>query len=346
MMKIARRFGFLAAVSLVASLSYATPVEIVHGSQKLVLYPETGRFSLLKLAPVGKNRFEPLFDDRNSSSTSFFSVSSNGRVFKLEKKNGRPVVFDKLPDGGKFTFTLTDDFQVVQTVSFVGGAGAEPLGVRVETAVENTSGKPATFACKALFDTSLGESTGLHFSTDIRNRVSTETKFDPSLDPDRYVLSANAPYSLLFALKGPSISTPAAVYAANWDRLNTLAWLPEFVTGRSFNTIYSVNDSALLFVWPEKKLEANESAKYALVLGPSTPELLAYSAEPASQRPGVPVAKASVSADKAVEAEKNELVEQILARIAEINANPSSASDDELAKLNGALDLLLNSVKE
>jgi hypothetical protein len=331
---------------LVAGISSvsAAPAEIVQGNLKLVLYPETGTFSLFQLSEIGKNRFEPLFDDRNSATTTSFYVLSNSRIFKLAKKIGKPVVFQQSGQEASFTFTLTDDFQVVQKFSFVPASGGNPVALRIDTCLENTSGKAGSFALKAVIDTRLGESSGIHFRTDVRSRISAETLFDFSLDPDRYIVSASKNQSLLIPLVGKDVTSPSLVYAANWDRLNTLSWKPDYVAGRSFNTIYSVNDSALLFVWPEKKLEANEQLSITMLLGPETPELISIAHDGKTAAPKIDSAKADPS--KLTAKQRNELVEQILARIAEINANPGSATDDELDRLNATLDVMLKAGRE
>lgn len=337
-MKVAGKFLFVLAGLFFSAFLYAAPVEIVQGSLKLVLYPETGGFSLYQLSAVGKNRYEPLFDDRNSSLTSNFSVLSNGRVFRLAKKPGKPVVFEQTGMDARYIYTLTDDFQVIQSFSFETNTTGQTLALRINTSIENTSGKPSTVAFKAVVDTTLGENGGIHFSTDVQNRISSETCIDPFINPDSYIVSKNNDLSLMLLVSGSRATSPESVYIANWDRLNTLSWKPDYVVGRSFNTVYSVNDSAILYVWPEKTLEANESLQVSMVLGPESDGLIALAGKGASEK--------NATAGKVLtEEERNSLVEQILARIAEIQSNPGSASDEELDQLNVALDLLLQKAR-
>ncbi len=338
---IHRKTGCLVLLSLLfVTLLYSAPLELSGGALKLVLYPDTGSFSILKLSEIGKNRYEPLFEDRNYSTTSWFSVSMNGRIFRLSPKNGKPVVLETTPAGAKFILTLTDDFQAEQEFSFVNDPSSGlPYAVRVETRIENTSGKPATFALKAVFDTMLGESEGIHFFTDFQPRISAETRIVPGLDPDGFIASRNEENSLMFFLYGTGVSVPASVTAANWDRLNTLSWLPDVTAGRSFNTLYAVNDSALLFVWPESPVDANKKISAVVVLGPYS---TAYFKAPATV---MPVDQKTETA-KITVTPKQLLVQQLLARIDEIQANPDSASDEELSKLNDALDSLLSQPTE
>jgi len=331
------------------SFLFAAPVEIIQGSLKLVMYPDKGNFSLYQLSDIGKNRYEPLFEDRNSSITSWFAVQSNGRVFKLEKKTGKPVIFEQTPTGAKYTFTLTDDFQVVQVFSFITSTSTQTvIGVRIDSVIENTSGKDGLFSLKAVFDTNLGETEGIHFFTNLQNRISSETKLEKGTEQDSYIVSKNRTVSLMFLLTGNIATQPEILYVENWDRLNTLTWRPEFVEGRSFNTLYSVNDSALLFVWPEANVSPHDFLNVTMVLGPYTPELVALSRkfESGAAKDSKKDQTNSGTPLTVDNQDQSARVKQILARIAEIQANPSLASDDELEQLNKDLDILLSERKE
>lgn len=316
----------LFAVSIALS-AIAAPTELLSGNLKLVVYPESGAFSLYQLSKVGKNRYEPLFEDRNSGSTSWFSVLSNGRVFSLVPRTGqKPDIFVE-PSLIRFVFTPTEDFQVTQTFTFTSLAADASLALRIDTVIENTSGKTGDFSLKALIDTNLGESNGIQFRTNLRDRVSSETSLDLSLVRDAWIVSAGADSSLMFDFSSWS-PRPSRIMIANWERLKTLGWNPVAVEGRSFNTLYSVNDSALLFIWPTVTLTANKTMTVSMTLGDR-------------DKTDVVSDLADVSAIIGSEGTRNEIIERILARIAEIQQNPDSASDTELEQLNGLLDKYL-----
>lgn len=336
-------------VFLGVSLS-AAGTELSGGAVRLVLYPETGGFALYRLSEVGKNRYMPLYEDRNGASTSWFSALVNGRVYRLSRKFGKPVALEQTAGGYRYTFALDDDFLVTQDFSLVNDpSSGEACAVRVDTTLENTSGKPGSFALKALFDTILGEPNGRHFSTNIRTRVSSETRMRPGIEPDTVILSGDTEQPLMFLLSGNGVTPPEAVYIANWERLKTLSWLPESREGRSFNTLYAVNDSAVLFVWPERKLEPNEALSVSLVLGLHAPGLVArptvYAAVSRTEKTDS-LTPAPKQGTTELDGARMQLVQQLLDRIAEIQANPASASDEELAKLNNALDVMLEQRKE
>jgi len=330
--------------AFVMSASFAaSPFEISRGDLKLVLYPDSGSFSLYKLSDVGKNRYESLFEDRDASATSWFSVLSNGRVFKLTKKVGKPIGFEETPDGAKFIFTLTDDFQAEQEFSFTTASpsGSEPV-VLVETRIENTSGKKGSYALKAFIDTTLGENEGIHFYTDIRNRISAETRLQSGIDRDAWLVSKNQKLALSFLRTGTGLTVPQTIYIANWDRLNTLAWLPEVAEGRSFNTLYSINDSAVLIVWPERDIDPNEKMSIRMIIG-------AWAGNPGEylqdgRTTDTPSGREFADPEKLKNRDYREkAIKDLLDRIAVIEANPDSVSEEALARLNAELDFMLKS---
>ena len=59
-----------------------SPMELVSGSLRLVVFPATGGFCIYDISDVGRQRHIPLFDDRNSAATTFFSVNAGGRLFR------------------------------------------------------------------------------------------------------------------------------------------------------------------------------------------------------------------------------------------------------------------------
>ena len=354
--------GVCAFVFLVTTFSTALPVEISGGDLKLVFYPDVGSFSLYQISNIGKYRYEPLFEDRNDSASTWFSVISNGRIFKLARRTGKPVEFFQTVDSGRFVFTLTDDFQVEQKFSFINNpVSGIPCAVKVETSIENTSGKEGNFALRALFDTTLGEANFLHFQTNLRKRISSETRLNAELDRDSVVISGTGDNSLMFPLAGEAVTRPQYVYMSNWDRLNTLSWIPDFVEGRSFNTMYAINDSALLFIWPTKKLAANKKYTITMILGPYVQELIPssntsasslYSAGTDVRDTDLSVENGNANTDIAIpegamdKSETQKMINQILVRIQEIEVNPDSASDAELQQLNKTLDALFKQLGE
>lgn len=339
--------GLLLALLFCVLPLYAEPVELIGGNLKLVIHPQAGTFCLYHIADTGKNRYEPLFEDRNYGTTSWFSILSNGRVFKLTPRSGRPVEVVPTETGVMLQFILTDDFYVEQEFSLIDPEGRGfPTAISMELRIENTSGKDGVFAAKALFDTMLGESRGIHFFTDTRSRISRETRINPETDQDSILVSSNDNQSIVFNLNMRNVVQPEAVYIANWERLNTLTWIPDYIAGRNFNTLYSVQDSAVLFVWPEKSVPDKQLYTVRMVFGPYkikdaviAPAVIPKSILPVNTGSALSISELNVQPK--TEDERIALIEWILGRIDEIEANPAVATNEELDYLNNTLDTLL-----
>lgn len=356
MNKVFRTGLFLALLICGMTMLQAEPVELTGGNLKLVVHPGAGTFCAYHIADTGKNRYEPLFEDRNYGSTSWFSIQSNGRVFKLVPRNSHSVEVVRTEQGVMLQFVLTDDFYVEQEFRLVDPERRGfPTAISMELRIENTSGKEGSFAAKALFDTMLGENRGIHFSTDTRSRISQETRILTNTDRDSLLISSNDRQSVAFHINDKNATVPEAVYIANWERLNTLNWLPDYIPGRNFNTLYSVQDSAVLFVWPERKIADKKLYVVKMLFGPYV--IKDVVARPAVQTdpdstvdthvPVQPVAATApviypeLSVQPKTEDERIALIEWILGRIEEIEIDPSVATDDELDYLNRTLDTLL-----
>ncbi len=356
MNKVFRAGLFLVLLLCSMMVLHAEQVELTGGNLKLVVHPGAGAFCVYHISDTGKNRYEPLFEDRNYGSTSWFSIQSNGRVFKLVPRNSHSVEVVRTEQGVMLQFVLTDDFYVEQEFRLVDTERRGfPTAVSMELRIENTSGKEGSFAAKALFDTMLGENRGIHFLSDTRSRISQETRILTDTDRDSLLISSNDRQSIVFHINDRNVTVPEAVYIANWERLNTLNWLPDYIPGRNFNTLYSVQDSAVLFVWPEKKIADKQLYTIRMLFGPyvikdviSRPAVTAQSDSAVEAHiPEKPVNAnilelyPELSVQPKTEDERIALIEWILGRIGEIEVDPSVATDDELDYLNRTLDTLL-----
>lgn len=335
-------FFYCTLISLISAEQRGAkePLEIIHSNLKLILYPESMSFSLYQLSDVGKGRYTALFEDRNASATSWFSVQSGSKVFKLTRRHGKSGILEQTDGGARFIFDLTDDFQAIQSFSFIDSKDSDSRSLlKIETSIENTSGKPSQFALKAFIDTFLGENQGVHFSTNIKDRISTETMLTPYESMDSVLISKNREASLMILLKGSNVSVPSSVYVANWDRLNTLSWTHEYHAGRSFNSLYAINDSAVVIQWPSIELSEGNIVVYTALLGTYSDYWISFEKKGTITNASPIIQSAQLTKQKS---KQQLLIEKLLERIREIELNPDVATEEELLQLNNALDVLLN----
>ncbi len=329
--------------------------EIISGNLKLVLYKETGTFTLYKLANTGKNKYEPILDTRNYGAGTKYSVRFGKKFYSLEKKFFRTIGFE-VHDGGKaaaFVFTPSDNFQVRQKFYFSGSGNGEDSFLIIENSVENTSGNEEFFSFRALFDTVLGETGSIsrpeHFITDTGRKITSETLILPG-DDDRLLFSTNGERSCAFLLSGMDVDVPESLYIANWhrceaaltDRAEPSSLCAE---GRAFSTVYTPNDSAVLFSWPGKKLAHREKlsvkvAVSAMDYGYSS-EFLFGNDSGMIDGENVDLSESDDFYSGLSFEEKRNLYSRISERLNQIEAGDTSVTPSEIAELNRILDIIL-----
>ena len=321
--------------------------ELLKDNLKLVVFRKTGNFCLYNLSLRGKGKYTPLYDDRSLGRTNKFYVYKDNKVYELKKRVGKPVTIEADGDSIKIVYDFDDSFYVTQKLSFTEqtyGTGS-PL-LKIETIIENTSGGTAEFALKALFDTKLGENRKVPLYTDLRTGIFRETVLEPKFEKDSAIISANSDLACLFLINHSEAKMPETIYVANWERLQSIKWLPKAVQGRLFSTQYSHNDSALLFVWPNEVLENNDSLKVTMFIGcyDFLRKKNTSVKEEVSEKTNAPVPQ-----DKAAPP-KNEkdyqYIQALLDKILEVESNPDMASDEYIEDLIQQTDTAIQNIQE
>jgi len=321
--------------------------ELLKDNLKLVVFRKTGNFCLYNLSLRGKGKYTPLYDDRSLGRTNKFYVYKDNKVYELKKRLGKPVTIEADGDSIKIVYDFDDSFYVTQKLSFTEqtyGTGS-PL-LKIETIIENTSGGTAEFALKALFDTKLGEDRKIPLYTDLRTGIFRETVLEPKFEKDSAIISANSDLACLFLINHSEAKMPETIYVANWERLQSIKWLPKAVQGRLFSTQYSHNDSALLFVWPNEVLENNDSLKVTMFIGcyDFLRKKNTSVKEEVSEKTNAPVPQ-----DKAAPP-KNEkdyqYIQALLDKILEVESNPDMASDEYIEDLIQQTDTAIQNIQE
>ncbi|UTC62210.1 hypothetical protein E4O05_11975 [Treponema sp. OMZ 787] len=332
--------------------------ELLKDNLKLVVFRKTGNFCLYNLSIRGKGKYIPLYDDRSLGRTNKFYVYKDNKVYELKKKIGKPLNIEADEDSIKIMYEAEDAFYVTQTLSFTqktyGTSG--PL-LKIETVVENTSGGNAEFALKALFDTKLGENRKTPLYTDLRTGIFRETLLEPKFEKDSAIISANSDSACLFLINHSEADMPDKIYVANWDRLQSIKWLPKTIQGRLFSTKYLHNDSALLFVWPKSVLENNETLNVNMLIG--CYDFLRKNNTSAKEadyentnipvpkpKPVLPPAPAESVNEKAQEEKDYQYIQALLDKILELESNPDMASDEYIEDLMKQTDDAIQNIQE
>jgi hypothetical protein len=265
--RLSHRAGGLIAVLLAVfcpAVSFAA--DYIDGRIKLTLNESTGRFTLYYLTDEVLNRFEPLFSEQDNR-TSSLAVMINEHIYKLGESP-----FFSIHVGGVGTnpalFFESPWMIVTEEFTFISVNGqSETSGVRLTIRLENKGNTAIDAGARLLIDTKLGENATAnanHFITNERS-IHAETLLDKK-SPDKWWFSRNVSYGLMGSVSTAYSTTADNVHFANWKLLNDAMWeLP--ANRRNFNNPpYSINDSAVSYVFNPQNLPAGEMIEYSILL--------------------------------------------------------------------------------
>jgi len=262
------------------------------GRTRLVINTSNGRFSLYYMTDVDKQTFEPLFWDKDVK-TSFLAVSINGSEYRMGDASGFKIYLrgtDTKPIlafESKFV-AVSEEFSFIRTAS-----SGVSNGIRIDVRIENWSDKSVMAGARLLIDTFLGEKGNPHFRTNLRP-VESELKIYRNPE-EQWWVSRNDRYGLMGSISVEGIDNPELVYFANWKRLYESKFIPDYVQGRSFNSLlFSLRDSAVAYYYEQKTLGRWESAMFTVLLAAEDTYGFDIKSYPASQVS--PVSEVSVPA--------------------------------------------------
>jgi hypothetical protein len=254
---------------------FASPVlpalDFFSGRIKLVIHENTGYFSLYYLTDIPQQRdvhlwrYEPFFVD-NDPRTSFLAVTVNDRTYRLGESSSFRV---RIPANAAHPAIVFESafLSVTQEFVFIRTAGSTAAnGVRMTVKLENRGTAQAFAGFRFLLDTSLGEGSGLSPFTIGQQIVSTEFVID-SQGNEPYWISRNNRIGLMGSVWPEEGPKPDTIHFANWKRLSEVPWKLTFSPGRNFNYLpYSINDSAVSYVFDPQPLASGASRNYVILL--------------------------------------------------------------------------------
>lgn len=243
---------FFCLVSFVVAKDY----DGVFGIYRMELHEKSGTFTLSMLNEVG-NKFIPVFNPMDNSSGTLLYLKSGSRVYPLSKLGGVPVVQSMTSSNATISYNIKNVAEVNFVFSFVSsetGMFSEDADlVIVDVLVKNITRKTNVYSLRGVFDTLFGENTTSHFSTNNLKLINSEILFN-SMYSDKWIKSSDGINSIKFLLDGETITHPSSVIVANRDILKVDTWEPRVVPGRGFNSLFSINNSAIGITWGNYKL--------------------------------------------------------------------------------------------
>lgn len=256
-MKIIKKIFLCVLVSFLAcSFSFTKDFDGVFGMFRLELHEKSGTFTLSMLDSEGE-RFRPVLNPLDNSSGTLLFLKAGSKVYPLSKLGGVPIIQNMSENSATITYSIKNVAEVNFIFSFVDsktGTFTENSDlVVIDVLVKNLSKKSRVFSLRGVFDTFLGEKSPIHFTTNTLNLLNSEAIFN-SMTVDKWLKSSDGKNSIKFLLDGETITVPESVIVANRDILSVDSWEPKIVPGRGFNSLFSLNNSAIGITWNAYKV--------------------------------------------------------------------------------------------
>jgi hypothetical protein len=340
---------------LTAAAAPGFGLDAADGRVRLTLIEGTGRFSVSCQTGSNGGSYVPLLATQDPRTTTLSVVYGN-KIYRMGESSEFSEKAERVPGGARFVWK-SSFLQVTETFSFVSALDSSVrTGVRIDLSLKNMSEQDITAGARYLFDTYLGEPSGVHFRTPALTQVNRETALTPA-DKAAWWVSPRAGdkdnFGLQTMLSGTGVTVPDRVVFANWKRLSDASWAYDTSSARNFSLLpYSVNDSAVAQYYEARPVPRSGEATITLVMG-------IYS--PAGYNAAAPAPSAVVSSPPPVAPDFSSEVKQSLdegrtakddskaaqADLATVNAilneidakigSSSGMSDEELALIESAL---------
>ena len=327
---------------LFASIAFAaTALEVREGRLKLVLHESSGRFSAYFLADIQKNRYEPLFVDKDPR-TSFSTLLIDDRSHRLGESTSFRTRAEKTDAGARLVFE-SSSLVAYQDFSFVRLSGSTLAdGLRIDFTLINKSDRELKAGLRFVLDTNLAEKQQAHFKTDKRE-IAAETVLAAKTDGDAWWVSETDGLGIMGSIAPEGFEAPDSLHFANWKRINDAPWKAQASSGRNFNLLpYSIGDSAISYYFEPKALPRGAEQKTTIFLG--IPNAEGFAGLGAATSAGLSqILRMSVdAADSPALAMQTDLitVRDLLSRVEELLKAPDSATDEELAALEAVVERL------
>lgn len=230
-------------------------IDIKNDDIRLIVDEGSGSFGLYAIPEQGNEI--PLLSTFDSFSSSFFSLKIGNKVYKLVHGSGVKVEATRTNTGAQLAYLIKGKAQVVVDFTFMPSIASSTRDdmIKVTVYTINLGKNMQIFDLKGTFDTILGENTQSHFSTAANSFINTETQF-LSMADDLWIRSANKDAAIQFLFQGRGITIPKAVSLGNKESMLNSSWIPQIQNQKSFTSVMSYNNSALVINWPSMYIDA------------------------------------------------------------------------------------------
>lgn len=355
-----RRLQFVSFVLIfftIMTFTSATTIDKRLGDFVLHVSDDVGAFNL-RYAPETSSSSTNFFVSHNDFATTYFSVLVNDSVYQLRRGSISSIRLVEQNQGASLVYKVRDKLNVGVNFTTISDFAETGVGaVKVEVELENISSTTLSVALKGIFDTVLGENSGVHFVTARYPYVSTEESF-LDMEQLQWVRSSNGNESIQFLFDGNGISSPKMVVLANKDVVTSDSWMPIIKSGRTFNSVFSYNNSAICALWDTLSLTPSTkgSVTFYITLAsrakiPPTASFLGTKQEASSLTVGDQILYTDehgvvyTVGDLSDNMLNMQYINDLLNRIRKLEEDPAHIDRNELLRLNAELDAILEKVR-
>ena len=356
-MKRPQFISFVLILFTVMAFASATTLDKRLGDFVLQVSDDVGAFNI-RYAPEKSSSSTNFFVSHNDYATTYFSVLLDDTVYQLRRGSISSIQLVDQKDGASLVFKVRDKLNAAVNFTPVADVTSSGQGaIKVEVVLENISSTTLNVALKGIFDTVLGENSGVHFVTARYPYVSTEASF-LDMEQLQWVRSSNGNESIQFLFAGNGISSPKMVVLANKDVVTSDSWLPIIKTGRTFNSVFSYNNSAICALWDNMSLTPSTkgSVTFYITLAskakiPPTASLLESKQDTGNLTDGDKILYTDeygvvyTVGDMTDSMLNMQYINELLDRIRKLEEDPAHIDRKELLRLNAELDAILEKIR-
>jgi len=249
-------------------INFVFSTDITEGKIKLSIDENQGSFIPYYLANINTGEYIPLLFDKDPETT-FLSIMVDNKIYRMGNTSIFSNEFSLTSSGAEIVWTSTV-LKITENFSFLKSKKSSLSdGFKITITVENISDNTNYIGISYLFDTYLGEEQNSHFFTDTGTQITSENSYSRNFPAYWVSPSKNSNLSGLQGMvRGSGITVPSKIIFANWKRLKDNLWNFTIKKSRNFNLIpYSINDSAVAFIYDPTRIESHHARTVVLAMG-------------------------------------------------------------------------------
>jgi hypothetical protein len=256
------------ALLFLLTLVCASALEVKKDRIKLVLYENSGVFSIYYLEDPQQGKYIAFLPDKDPR-TSFLSISIWNHIYHMGQSADFKERIEKTATGARFIW-VSKRLEVIEDFIIQGDQ------VKIVLVLFNISAEDQSVGVRYLFDTYLGEKGGPHFVTNNGIEINKETTINSPASLAYWVSplerhKGSGKIGMRVLTSGDDVTPADKIVFANWKRLDESLWNYRTEEMRDFNDLpYSVNDSAVCQYYNPKVLKSGAARKIVIVIANSS----------------------------------------------------------------------------